>query len=199
MRTFKNIVVLYILVVSFVCHPSCSKDSGSPCNAAMSKQLGNVYALALFYPERFVNYEQQERAALSSSSFRRCLEDVANALSAAAVNMPSRQETYERAMDIASRAGAPQLGPKVTEEMMKNQGNYALVAEALTQLSKVLGGELAYESTIMYETAITFGSLSNLWKVLGAEAELPGFWKKYTQILFELTRWQIERVARILQ
>lgn len=196
MQTQKRILVLCILIVSSVCHPGPSLGQGSPCDATTSEQLGTVYALALFYPERFVNYVEQEGAALSSSSFRRCIEGVRNAFSIAAINMPSNQEIYERSMSIASRAGAPHLGPEVARNIMQSQGNYALVAEALAQLSRVLGGELAYKSTSMYETAIQLQSLRQLYELLGAEDELPGFWDAYMEILFEVTRSVMESVAR---
>lgn len=196
MQTQKRILVLCILIVSSVCHPGPSLGQESPCDATKSEQLATAYALALFYPERFVNYVEQEGAALSSSSFRRCIEGVRNAFSIAAINMPSSQEIHERSMSIASRAGAPHFGPEVARNIMQSQGNYALVAEALAQLSRVLGGELAYEDTIMYQNVVQREYLGQLYELLGGEAELPGFWDRYTQISFEVTRSVMESVAR---
>lgn len=179
MQTQKRILVLCILIVSSVCHPGLSLGQGSPCDATKSEQLGTVYALALFYPERFVNYVEQEGAALSSSSFRRCIEGVRNAFSIAAINMPSSREIEEKSMDIASRAGAPRLGPEVARNIIQSQGNYALVAEALAQLSRVLAGELAYEHTIMYQNVVQRQGLKQLWILSGAEDELPSYWDAF--------------------
>jgi hypothetical protein len=199
MHTLKKGVVLCISVASFVCQPGILLGSELPCDAAMGKQLGIVYALAVLDPEQFVRYVQQEKDTLASTSFRRCIKAVADAVLAAALNMPSSQERYERAMDIASRAGVPELGPKVADDMTKTQGNSALVALALTQLSQVLGGELAYESSILYECAGVVQVMSQSWVIGGGEDVMPGFWSKYLQMLFELTRWQVEWLAGSLQ
>lgn len=99
-------------------------------------------------------------------------------------------------MDIASRAGRPDLEPTVADNIIRSQGNYNLTAMTLEQLSQVLAGELAYKHTIMYHNVVQRQDLKQLWILFGVEDELPGYWDAFTEMLFEVTRWQMELVAR---
>lgn len=199
MQTQKEKITLCILIVSFVCHPSTSIGQSSPCNVVNSERLATAYALAFFYPDHFVSYVQQERATLSSSPFRRCIEAVRNAYSAAGINHPSSQEVYARSMDVASRAGAPELGPQVADSTTRTQGNPAVVGIVLDQLSKVLAGELPYEFTLMYQDARQRQVLEEACRMSGGEALIPGGCSANTRIMFEVARWYMEFVARAVQ
>lgn len=190
------LATVLLLLPGFPVRPAIAEAKGVGCDAESSERLGTSFALAVFYPDRFASYVDKEKGNFGTASFRKCLGGLVKALEHEGLNTPSGQDIESRAMSVASRAGAPELGPKVAEDWKATQGNPSVLALLMRQLSNVLTGEKAYEDTLLYQDARQRQSLGELLEVVGGEAEMGSFWEHYIAISYDLTRWYVESLAR---
>jgi len=186
---FTGFIVLLCMLLSV----SCTR--GPICSAENSEQLGTSYALANFYPNDFVNYINKNKDILQSKAFRRCLLALKDAYYSKALNAPSRNAVYEQSSEIATRAGAPEMGEQVAEGILQGQGNPAMIAVALEQLALVIDGEQAYESTLLYAAAAQQQYLREVWIQVGGENDMPGFMTYFSKLMYEITVWYMANVA----
>jgi hypothetical protein len=188
-----RVIVAFLATPGFLLLPTIPLGQTPPCDAANSKLLATSYGLAFSYPEQFIEYVEQHSNALKTMAFAKCIGAVIGAYQGATVISPSGQDIYERSMDVASRAGRPDLGPTVAGDLAQSQSNYAVCALLLGQLSQVLNGELSYESTLMYQDAIQRQTLRQVFVLSGGD---PSFWEARDKIQFEIAEWFTETIAR---
>jgi hypothetical protein len=189
------IAIRSVSTLSLVCFvPFCLLGCGSGTTWSNDTKdlIATAYAGAFSYPEKFPDWAGQNKSALASEQFRTCLDHMANQLTRAALSAPSYDDVYSRSMDIASRAGAPELGSKVAEDMSKTSGDLLQLAALLRQLMTCI------ESGVNDDwTRFSQSDFQAMAYVLGMSEQQLGsdYTRRLREVSFELHRWYLLSLA----
>jgi hypothetical protein len=152
--------------------------------------LARVYSLAVAYPDDVPGHVAENRVSLEpecmDNSFGRFFIE---RLRARALSGPNPDAVYNQAMQIASMAGAPQLGQQVANDFLKDRTDMLLLAGYLEDLISAIpaifeGNTNAYQRTSLY------GAMVFVWQSADGLV-LPDFLQKLRQMAFELNEWYV--------
>jgi len=155
--------------------------------------LARVYSLAVAYPDNVPGYISENKVTMEAEctegSFGRFLVDC---LRERALSGPSPSDVSSRAMDIAARAGAPQLGPQLAQEFLRERTDMMLLARYLENIIEVIpdilkGNVRSYQQTKIY-SAMQF-----VWES-AASLVLPEFLQALQKMTFELNEWYVNNL-----
>ncbi len=197
----KTIVVCTVVSCLFLgCHAtseSASTEASSTrmatCSDNTKDWIATAYAGAVSYPENFPKWALQNKAALDSPQFKSCLEHFASQLTAAALSAPPYNDIYSRSMDIATDAGAPELGQKVAQDMAKTSGDLLQLASTLRQLMVCLSGIFNGDSTKWEQS--NFQAMAFVWRMSEQQLGTQDT-QRLQKISFELHRWYLSTLAK---
>jgi hypothetical protein len=156
-------------------------------------QLARVYSLAVAYPDNVPGYVTGNKNAMEAE----CAEDCfgryfVGCLRNHALSGPAPGDVSDRAMDIAARSGAPQLGPQLAQDFMRERTDMMLLAAYLEDMLRVIpdmlaGNDGSYQRTSVYTT------MRFVWQNAGALV-LPQFLQSLQQMTFELNEWYVNNL-----
>ncbi len=151
-------------------------------------QLARLYSIAVADPDGVPSYVAANGPAFESectgNSFGRIFIEQ---LRTRALDGPTPDAVYDEAMQIASLAGAPQLGQQLAEDLMKDRTDLMLLAGYLEDLIRVIpallqGDENPYRRTSLY------AAMAFVWQNV-SELVQPSFLQQLRQMTFELNEW----------
>jgi len=156
-------------------------------------QLARVYSLAVAYPNDVPGYVAENNVALKAE----CTDDsfskfFVKRLRARALSGPAPDVVYDEAMQIASMAGAPELGQQLANDFLKDRTDMMLLAGYLEDLigaipALIRGNVKSYQRTSLY------GAMVFVWQS-AASLVLPGYLQKLQQMAFELNEWYVNNL-----
>ena len=156
-------------------------------------QLARVYSIAVAYPDSVPNYMSENKtpmeAECAEGSFGRFFIDC---LRQQALSGPAPNEVNERAMDIAARAGAPQLGPQLAEEFMKERTDMMLLASYLEDIIGVIP-DILQGNTNSYQGTTLCSAMQFVWQSAAGLVQ-PEFLQTLRQMTFELNEWYVDNL-----
>ena len=156
-------------------------------------QLARVYSLAVAYPDDVPGYVSENGNVLQGECTDDCFgRFFVDRLRARALSGPAPDDVYQQAMQIASQAGAPQLGQQLASEFMKERTDMMLLARYLEDIIGVIpailqGNVNSYQRTSLY------GAMRFVWQS-AAGLVLPGLLHKLQKMAFELNEWYVNSV-----
>jgi hypothetical protein len=176
------LILVFFMLVLTCCKPKYDENT--------CVLVATVYSVSISYPEELPQYINSNKSALTANrKFDYCIGKLSNALLISAIKSPSRDEVQERSMKIASDAGAPELGSRVADDMMKTSGDMYQLGLYLKQLRnstpQILNGNIdEYKNTDIYQLS------SLVWNLSGNFLD-PGQVKKLREITFKLSYWYV--------
>jgi len=186
------VIILLVLVAKFA---FCGSGKPSKCDQDTWQLVAEMYGVAIAYPNDFPNFIKNNNDKYApGGQWQECAERLASQLYLSALSSFSPNQIEEHAMDVASRAGAPELGPKVAESMMSTSLDMARLASNLSSLTKSVseiqkGNLYAYQNTeIYFLSSILWSAMQGLFT--------PEEIKSYQQIYYELSIWMILQYAQ---
>ncbi|MFQ5662663.1 MAG: hypothetical protein ACE5HL_02390 [Terriglobia bacterium] len=199
MKTLLSTVILAAgtLILLLGCgggdEPGAGPTRRAICSDSTVNGIATAYAGAAAYPESFPNWALQNKAALESQEFRTCLERFAEQLTMAALSAPSSSDIYAKSMDIATAAGAPELGPKVAEGMAQNSADLLRLANQLRQLLAFLPDVLNGDLTSFEQSDFQLMALA--WRMSHGQLG-PEYTRRLQKLTFDLSYWYVSVLAR---
>ena len=186
-------VIIFLVMVVIFAFCGCSKSS--KCDQDSWRLVAEMYAYAISYPDDFPNFIENNRDKYTpGGQWQECTELLTSQLYSAALSSASPSQIEEEAMSVASRAGAPELGPKVAESMMETASDMIRLASWLSSISNSVseiqqGNLSAYYNTEVYQlSAFLWGSMQ-----LGLTPEEIRSWQN---IMYELNIWMVLQFAQ---
>lgn len=156
-------------------------------------QLARAYSIAVAYPDNVPGYISENKtpmeAEFAQGSFGRYFID---RLRQRALSGPDPGDVNEHAMEIASRAGAPQLGPQLAQEFLKERTDMMLLACYLEDIIGVIPAILQ-GNTNSYQRTTLYSAMRFVWQS-AAGLVLPEFLQTLRQMTFELNEWYVDNL-----
>jgi len=156
-------------------------------------QLARVYSIAVAYPDNVPNYISENKtpmeAECAEGSFGRFFIDL---LRQRAISGPSPDEVNDRAMEIASIAGAPQLGPQLAQEFLKERTDMMLLASYLEDIIGVIP-DILQGNTNSYQRTTLCSAMQFVWQSAAGLVQ-PEFLQALRQMTFELNEWYVDNL-----
>lgn len=153
-------------------------------------QLARIYSLAVAYPDDVPGYVAANSATLhpecADNSFGRFF---IQRLRARALSGPAPDNVYHEAMQIASIAGAPELGQQLANDFMNERTDMMLLAGYLEDLIGVIPALLKGKSNSYQRTSL-YSTMRFVWQN-AASLVLPGFIQKLQKMTFDLNEWYV--------
>ncbi|NIT59504.1 MAG: hypothetical protein GWN00_25790 [Aliifodinibius sp.] len=119
-----------------------------------------IYMEACMNPGDFPSLVRSWRGWLSAdNNIYKCMRMISTALTGGPGNIPSLNDTRERAFDVGSRAGVPsQISSKVADDMASTQAQVYLMGQNLGELASSIprileGSDNYYYNTSQYQLA----------------------------------------------
>ena len=161
-------------------------------------QLARAYSIAVAYPDNVPGYISENKtpmeAECAQGSFGRYFIDC---LRQRAISGPAPDEVNERAMEIASLAGAPQLGPQLAQELLKARTDMMLLASYLEDIIGVAPDILQGNTTSFQRTTLC-SAMNVVWQS-AAGLVLPEFLQTLRQMTFELNEWYVNNLMETVR
>lgn len=190
-----KILSIFTFLVLVVIFAFCRFGKSYECDQDSWRLVAAMYAYAISYPDDFPNFIENNRDQYTpGGQWQECAELLASQFSAAALSSASPSQIEEEAMSVASRAGAPELGPKVAESMMQTAPDMIRLASWLRSISnsvsEIQQGNLSayYNSEVYQLSAFLWGSMQ-----LGLTPEEIRSWQN---IMYELNIWMVLQFAQ---
>ena len=156
-------------------------------------QLARAYSIAVVYPDKVPGYISENKtlmeAECAEGSFGRYFID---RLRQRAIICPPPDEVNERAMQIASIAGAPQLGTQLAQEFLKERTDLMLLASYLGDIIGVIP-DILQGSTNSYQHTTLYSTMRFVWQN-AAGLVLLEFLQTLQQMTFELNEWYVDNL-----
>lgn len=188
----KPLLIVILLFVS-----GLKNADAATCDAEAAEVIAEAYVLALFYPDPFRTHIEARQSALSSPPVRICLEAIVEALLTGAPVAPPEHAVRRTAQIIATREGLPQLADAIARNI--NETSLILVGTQLGQLGDVLDGNLAYEDSFLYASAIQYRQSARALRAVKPHSFDETFWDRYLTALSKLTRaWMEEAISNLV-
>lgn len=128
-----------------------------------------------------------------------CAKVLSSQLAAHALSGPWQKSIYESSMDIASKAGRPDLGPRVSVDILKSKADMLQLAGYLNDLAVSLPSAASGDFTAYHGTAI-YKNSQLVWRFSQSTGILsPADVKAFRQILGEASRWYVQTLASYVQ
>lgn len=188
-----SFVICCLVVVFSVCHLGAQQHS---CDEESRLWVAELYAYAISYPDDFPDFVEENRERYAQNGrWQICAERLASELYSAALGGPSPDSIEESAYSIASRAGAPEMGPALYDQMMGSRIDMFSLAKYLNELlnavPEIHRGELsAYHNTDVYQLSAL---MSWAFQISGMPPEEINFWR---QLMFGLNTWYMLQFAQ---
>jgi hypothetical protein len=181
----KRIVMIgALLMVLTSLMPGRAQSAG--CTKETWRQLAELYAQAVCYPEQFPDFVGKSRDTYPpGGQWQKCGEQLGNALLNMSAPLGDRREIEERAYGVAARAGAPEFGGQVADSMTQTANSPAMMGLYLLVLiqsaAQIQAGNVEnYLATDMYQIA------SQAWR-LAAFAMGPEQMERFRKVIYEAT------------
>lgn len=188
-----SFVICCLVVVFSACHPGAAQHS---CDEESRLWVAELYAYALSYPDDFPDFVEENRDRYAQNGrWQVCAKRLASELLRGALGGPSPDNVRESAYSVASRAGAPEMGPALYDQMMGSRIDMFSVAKYLNELSNAVPeihrGELfAYHNTDVYQLSTL---VSWAFQNSGMALDEINFWR---QLMFALNTWYVLQFAQ---
>jgi hypothetical protein len=156
-------------------------------------QLARAYSIAVAYPENVPGYISENKtpmeAEYAQGSFGRYFIDC---LRQRAISSPDPGDVNEHAMEIASRAGAPQLGPQLAQDFLRERTDMMLLAGYLEDIIGVIPSILQ-GNTNSYHSTTLYSAMRYVWQSAAGLVQ-PDFLQRLRQMTFELNEWYVDNL-----
>lgn len=149
-------------------------------------KIAYFYCLALFAPEEFIEFIENNRGWLESDSeFLNSLENLSLLFKNQATNVLSYDEVYERSLDYATNIGIPgEIAERTARDQLKAKSEFMALSRQLSELRNSINAILNNDPTYFYNTELYL--FSQLFQpILEDAANLFGL--GYIQFLFSLS------------
>ena len=190
MRIAKTILVFLLL-----CFLPTGSFGAAKCDPGTWELIAIISAMMSAYPDELPQYVDKNKASLGEKSpFNGCLNHLLKQLAEKNLANPPRKEIVKASVDIASKHGRPDLGPRVAEDLMENRQDllkvYQYLNNTASAVSILLSDELErYRHMAFYQqNAFTWHEMRDLFQ--------PDDVVAVQKITNDLNVWYFETLSR---
>ncbi len=185
-----KLLKLLLIITGSLIFSACS----SSCDNNNIDVVASLYALTLSSPDMVPQFVNQYKDIISSDDFNDCIDNFSNALKEEALTAPSKDEVYDRSMNIAAEAGYSEMGPRVADDMIRVFEDMLTLSRYLQQLKissqNILNGNLqGYQSTEIYYLS------SAIWNMSG-NILYPQQVQALREMMFKLCYWYVSTLMQ---
>lgn len=184
-------IVILGSIVNAAQAQTCSGDAG--------EAIARAYAIAVSYPDSVPEFVRKNASIFQPNGAAiRCGKALVSQLLSAAISGPSPNSIREHAADVAGRAGRPDLGPPLGDDMLKNRADMYQLASYLQNLVDTLhsitGGDVApYQNTAVYQNSKLVWGMTESLGVLH-----PRDIKAFRDMTLEMSEWYVGNFASLV-
>jgi hypothetical protein len=196
-KTMKANKTLWLIGVLILCACSGNGAEANVCNGDAGVGIARAYAIAISYPDSLPQFVKN-----NPDLFREngpsiiCGRTLVTELRKAVLKGPDIESIKGHAMDVATRAGAPELGPKLGEDMAKGSADVMQLAFWLEELVNTIPSLLQddpkpYSNTSIYQ-------YSKFMWTFSEGLLLPDDLKRFRDMMQEANEWIVTSLSTAL-
>ena len=150
--------------------------------------VAETYSVAVIYPENMSKMLDLYPGAFDEDGLViDCFRNMADAFRAAALELPSDDLVRERAMEIATESGRPDLGPAIADGYYQSRVDLGLMGKYFDSLARTLplmanGDDSAYKGSELYL------SMTTMWRSVEGSGLLQDS-VAFRNSMFDLNTW----------
>lgn len=165
---------------------------GNNCDADAGRRIAHAYALAISYPDSLPQFVQQNKEFFHEDGPSiQCGRALVDGLRKSALSMPSPGDIRAQAMDVATRAGAPEMGPKVGDDMVATSLDMLRLASFVEELANTCPQLAAGDAKPYHDTSI-YGFSSSMWGMIEQSGTiLTADLKAIRDMTMEMSEWMV--------
>jgi hypothetical protein len=190
-KLFLVAVVVLCSHVSVALAQTCKGDAGVA--------IARAYAIAITYPDSVPEFVKKNGPFFQPNGGAiKCGRVLASQLLSAALSGPSPNSIREQAADVADRAGRPELGSSLGDDMLENRSDmYQLAAylqNLVETLPSIMAGNMApYKNTAVYQNSkLAWGMMESLGVLP------PGDIIAFRDMILEMSEWYVGNFASLV-
>lgn len=182
--------LLIALLAAIILTPGC----GSRMDQSTRNRIAHVYGLALTDANAFVKYVRENPSLFAQGgAWESGVRRLGQALVGAGLRSIPGADVREKAYDIASSAGRPELGPKVYDDTMKSAADLVTMGQMLYSMPEIVEGVLREDYTAYRQSSF---ALSSSAIEMSKTLMLPADYAALKSMSYQLNAWVVLQYAQ---